>query len=201
MKTSETTSAIFAAIAAFQSECGPVSFDSSNKFLGNKYASLTAQREHTRPILGKHGLAVIQGVQGHEMLTRVCHMSGEWIELAASMPELTEEKGKSGAQVMGSIITYMRRYAYASALGLVSDEDNDGNKPQPASATPAKKPQPTAKQIAKVAERIAGGEAAALVGFFSAFDVNEESAIELLASIDDMKEGFDNEPNVGDFTT
>jgi hypothetical protein len=200
MKTSETTSAIFAALCAFQSECGPVSFDSSNKFLGNKYASLTAQREHTRPMLGKHGLAVVQGVEGHEMLTRICHISGEWLEFSAIMPELAEEKGKSGAQVMGSIITYMRRYAYASALGLVSDEDNDGNKQQ-ATAVPAKKPVPTAKQIAKVAERIAHGEAAALVGFFGAFDVSEDVAIELLASIDDLKDDIDDEPNIGDYTT
>ena len=200
MKTSETTSAIFAALCALQAECSPVPFDSSNKFLGNKYASLTAQREHTRPMLGKHGLAVVQGVEGHEMLTRICHISGEWLEFSATMPELTEEKGKSGAQLMGSIITYMRRYAYASALGLVSDEDNDGNKQQ-ATAVPAKKPVPTAKQIAKVAERIAHGEAAALVGFFGAFDVSEDAAIELLASIDDLKDGLNDAPNIGDYHT
>ena len=200
MKTSETTSAIFAALCALQAECGPVPFDSSNKFLGNKYASLTAQREHTRPMLGKHGLAVVQGVEGHEMLTRICHISGEWLEFSATMPELTEEKGKSGAQLMGSIITYMRRYAYASALGLVSDEDNDGNKPQATSAPAAKKPSPTAKQIAKVAERIAHGEAAALVGFFGAFEVNEDAAIELLSHLsypDDDETG----PSEADYHT
>jgi hypothetical protein len=200
VKTSETTSAIFAALVALQAECGPVPFDSSNKFLGNKYASLTAQREHTRPMLGKHGLAVVQGVEGHEMLTRICHISGEWLEFSATMPEIAEEKGKSGAQVMGSIITYMRRYAYASALGLVSDEDNDGNKQPANNQTPTKKPVPNAKQIAKVAERILHGEAAALVGFFGAFDVSEDAAIELLSHLA-YPEDDETGPSEADFHT
>ena len=41
------------------------------------------------------------------------------------------EKGKSNAQVAGSIITYLRRYSLASILGMYSDEDTDGNEPQP----------------------------------------------------------------------
>jgi hypothetical protein len=58
------------------------------------------------------------------------HTSGEWISSSISMP-IGDEKGKSNAQVAGSIVTYLRRYSLASILGIYSDEDGDGNKPEP----------------------------------------------------------------------
>ena len=36
------------------------------------------------------------------------------------------EKGKSSAQVAGSVITYLRRYSWVSILGLYAEEDTDG---------------------------------------------------------------------------
>ena len=33
---------------------------------------------------------------------------------------------QSAAQVAGSIISYLRRYAYASVLGMYADQDTDG---------------------------------------------------------------------------
>jgi len=44
------------------------------------------------------------------------------------------------AQVAGSTITYMRRYALAAMLGIVADEDADGEQPQ-AKPQPAAQPQ------------------------------------------------------------
>jgi hypothetical protein len=63
------------------------------------------------------------------------HSSGEYIESGMALP-LGDEKGKSLAQVAGSIITYLRRYAYSAILGLYADEDTDGNSPN------GKKPEP-----------------------------------------------------------
>lgn len=51
------------------------------------------------------------------------HNSGEWVET----DPLTLKADKATAQGAGSAITYGRRYALAAALGLASDEDDDGN--------------------------------------------------------------------------
>ncbi len=53
------------------------------------------------------------------------HESGEFIAERISIP-LTEEKGKSKVQSAGSTLTYLRRYSWASILGMYSDEDSDG---------------------------------------------------------------------------
>jgi hypothetical protein len=52
---------------------------------------------------------------------------------------MIDEKGKSAAQVAGSIITYLRRYALAAALGIYADEDTDGHLAQP---RPQAQPEP-----------------------------------------------------------
>jgi hypothetical protein len=120
-----------------------IKFDSKNPFLKNDYASLGAIIAGARPVLAKHGLSVSQlafgedGVAGVE--TVLMHTSGEWISSSISMP-VGEEKGKSSAQVAGSIVTYLRRYSLASILGIYSDEDGDGNKVEP-----ERKPARTAK--------------------------------------------------------
>ena len=53
------------------------------------------------------------------------HESGEFIAERILIP-LTEEKGKSRVQSAGSTLTYLRRYSWASILGMYSDEDSDG---------------------------------------------------------------------------
>ena len=59
--------------------------------------------------------------------TILMHNSGEWLESTCWL-ELGDERGKSNAQVAGSIVTYLRRYSLASILGMYADEDGDGNK-------------------------------------------------------------------------
>lgn len=126
MNTSSTISNLSAALVSFNQDCPEVQFDKENKFLGNKYATLGAILKAIRPTLAKHGLTVVQGLTADGLTTRVLHLSGEWIESTAPMIQPGEEKGKSAAQVYGSIITYMRRYMVTAALGIVSDDDNDG---------------------------------------------------------------------------
>lgn len=132
MNKSETIAALGEALSKAQGEFRAVKFDSTNPFLKNHFASLGALIEHTRPILAKNGLSVSQLSFGEDgtagVTTILLHSSGEWIGDSMSMP-VGEEKGKSTAQVAGSIITYLRRYSYASILGLYADEDGDGNKP------------------------------------------------------------------------
>ena len=71
----------------------------------------------------------------------LAHESGEFVAERILIP-LTEEKGKSKVQSAGSTLTYLRRYSWASILGMYSDEDSDGSSPvqaftpKPAAALP-----------------------------------------------------------------
>jgi len=133
MNKSESIQNLSAALSKAQAEYPAIKFDSVNPFLKNGYASLGAIIAGARPVNAKHGLSVSQltfgedGVAGVE--TVLMHTSGEWISQSISMP-IGDEKGKSNAQVAGSIVTYLRRYSLASILGIYSDEDGDGNKPE-----------------------------------------------------------------------
>lgn len=156
----EQTPKLNEALAKAQSEFRAVQFDSTNPFLKNKYASLGACIESTKPILAKHGLSVTQQPTGDGtrigVVTTLRHASGEASTTEIALP-LGDEKGKSQAQLAGSIITYLRRYSLAGVLGLYADEDSDGHQPQaatppraiqtpsPAKLAPAPKPDKPAK--------------------------------------------------------
>lgn len=130
IRTSEKIESIAKSLVLFQQECPVVAFDSMNPFLKNKYASLTNIISTTKRHLAVNNLSVLQFVTTEGLVTRILHASGEWIEGTTPMLVVGEEKGKSSAQVLGSIITYLRRYAYSAALGIVSDEDKDGQMPE-----------------------------------------------------------------------
>ena len=74
------------------------------------------------------------------------HESGEFVAERILIP-LTEEKGKSKVQSAGSTLTYLRRYSWASILGMYSDEDSDGG----GSATGHPMPTPSAPKKATTA--------------------------------------------------
>jgi hypothetical protein len=80
-----------------------------------------------RPVLNKHGLVYAQfptNLDGAPALeTMLIHAeSGE--DIAAVMPLVLT---KNDPQGYGSALTYARRYALLSILGLVGDEDDDAN--------------------------------------------------------------------------
>ena len=148
MNKSESIQNLAAALSKAQAEFPVIKFDSVNPFLKNGYASLGAVIAGGRPVLAKNGLAVTQltfgedGVVGVE--TMLTHSSGEWISDRVSM-QVGEERGKSSAQVAGSIVTYLRRYALASILGIYADEDGDGNEPKPVELKAREEKKPVAK--------------------------------------------------------
>ena len=74
--------------------------------------------------------------------------SGENISSSVEIPQDVTLKGMNAFQVLGSAITYYRRYSLSSILGLVTDSDNDASAPkakQPVKVAPVK------KSVAKVA--------------------------------------------------
>ena len=142
MNKSESIVKLAEALAKAQAEMPPVKFNAVNPFLKNKYADLGAIIETAQPIMAKHALAVSQLVYSEEdkigVETVLMHASGEYISTTLSMA-MVDEKGKSSAQVAGSIITYLRRYSLAAILGMYADEDGDGNTPKPSAPKPAER--------------------------------------------------------------
>ena len=132
---------IFKALADFQQEV-PVIKKNAQGY-GYKFADLEQINEVIKPLLKKHGLGYTQPLNGNQLKTIVFHIeSGETIEGSVDIPQDIELKGQNAFQVMGSAITYFRRYSLVSTLGLVTDEDADA-------ATPAAKThsKPTEKQL------------------------------------------------------
>lgn len=119
---------IFAAIVGAQGEfenpkrtktvsTGQYSFD---------YAPLDAILAYVRPILRRHGLAVVQRpctVEGQTaVLTQLVHESGE-VFPADPVPFIVP--AKNDAQGVGGATTYGRRYQLTSLLGLAGESDED----------------------------------------------------------------------------
>lgn len=118
------------ALSKAQAKFPKVKFDAKNPFLKNKYATLGALIEAAKPVLSEFGLAVVQLPTSQSNMvgvrTILMHESGESVEdTMYLLPE--NAKGLSINQSAGVSITYMRRYAFASVLGLYADEDTDGD--------------------------------------------------------------------------
>jgi hypothetical protein len=125
MMMSEHIGALAAALAKAQATMGHASKTAENPHFRSRYADLAAVIEATRGPLAAQGLAMVQCPfrEGQEvgMVTRLLHASGEWIEsrLTVLVPQPT-------AQAVGSALTYLRRYAWQSMVGLAADDDDDG---------------------------------------------------------------------------
>lgn len=131
MNDTTPQSEVAAALVACQGELEAAAFDMQNPFLKNRYASLGAVISQSRPVLAKHGLAVFQIPTTQEnhvsLTTTILHKSGQSLDGGTLTLPIGDEKGKSLAQIVGSLITYMRRYAWSSVLGMYAEEDTDGN--------------------------------------------------------------------------
>ena len=119
--------ALNAAIAKAQGEFPPIPKNQTANAgtYSYDYADLASILGLVRPVLSKHGLALIQRLEnpsggGPSIRTELRHADGGVI--AASFP-LGEWKTP---QQLGSMVTYIRRYATVSMLGIATEEDDDG---------------------------------------------------------------------------
>lgn len=123
---SDAIDKLAAALAAAQPMFPSVPKDKVNPFFKSNYADLASCIKVAAPVLALHGLSVAQFPTSDNgepaLLTYLVHSSGQFI--AESMPLLN---AKADPQAQGSAITYARRYAYCAVLGLVADDDDDGN--------------------------------------------------------------------------
>jgi len=135
------TTTIHAAFLAAYSEIENPKKDATNPAFRSQYATLEEVLAQVKPVLLKHGLALVQTVDGNELSTYL--IDGEGVQMVIGRYPL--EPDKQTPQGMGSAITYARRYALKGVFGLaeVDDDGNAASKPQPRTVTATKtKPQP-----------------------------------------------------------
>ncbi len=137
------TGKLAAALVAAQAEMPAVEPNAVNPHFKSKFVSLDHLIAKTRPVLNAHGLSIVQStthIDGQPALeTRILHSSGE--SFWSVMPLLLTKQDMQG---LGAAITYARRYAWAAALGIASEEDDDGEQ---ASEPDVRREDPRAGQI------------------------------------------------------
>lgn len=153
---SATIGSLAAALAKAQGEMSAAQKSSDNTYFKSKYADLSECWESCRGPLSKNGLAVIQTTEikdgdaiGVVVNTTLAHSSGEWIRGTLFMP-----LAKKDPQAVGSAITYGRRYGMSAIVGIVADDDDDGEAAMgraqdgktAAKQPPRQRPQPQAPQ-------------------------------------------------------
>ncbi len=133
---SPSITALAKALVAAQAEFPTVGYDSENPHFKSRYASLTAIIETIKPILHKHGLAVVQAgsalahdhspadahVRSLTVETYLFHESGEYVASAVTIPI-----DKANPQGAVAAVSYGRRCGLSACLSLATDEDDDGN--------------------------------------------------------------------------
>lgn len=126
-KDADSNKDIYAALAKAQGDIKIAYENSENPYFKSKYADLAAIVKASRQPLSQNGLAVFHFLSlneyGQQMLTtRLAHASGQYID--SIMPVNPK---KDDVQSFASQLTYIKRYAYASIVGVTtSEEDDDG---------------------------------------------------------------------------
>lgn len=117
-------------LSKFQSSLTNVVKEAENPFFKSSYATIANIIETIRKPLGDNGLSFAQfPIEDNRLVTLVMHSSGEYFQSVLKMfPKDTTP------QAQGSAMTYMRRYALTSILGIATEDDdgNEGSKPKTA---------------------------------------------------------------------
>lgn len=105
------------------------------------YADLASIMDGIRPVFKKYNLALVQPVSSDgktlTITTKIIHASGVVVEQSSMSDEAPSEP-----KALGSLITYLRRYALTALVGIAADDDDDGSAAQrePAVVTPKSPP-------------------------------------------------------------
>ena len=179
--TTDPVSALNAALAAAQGEFKPIARTATVKTgtYSFSYAPLDAILAAVRPALSKHGLAVTQRLEENNgrpgVRTELRHADGGVV--GAFFPLLSEP---SSPQQLGSLLTYLRRYAIVALLGVASEEDDDGRAAADAPAAPAKP---------KAAKMITDAQRTRLFAIAGKHGIEEAALRDIIFGITGDKEG------------
>lgn len=113
------------ALCQTQATVEAVKKDANNPFFKSKYADLASIWHAIREALTSNGLSVLQEPSTEcnkvRITTTLIHTSGEYVRSTLEVVAV-----KTDPQGIGSAITYARRYALGSIVGI-APEDDDGN--------------------------------------------------------------------------
>jgi len=148
VRTSDGIAQLATALAAAQGEIQNPKKERTAKIASKKgdyeytYADLATVLDAVRPALSKNGIAIVQvpfvgdpreygkNAEGNPirvalltLTTRLLHKSGEWIEHELAYDIDPDDR----LQALGSSITFLRRYALQTVVGIASEEDDDGH--------------------------------------------------------------------------
>ena len=140
IETSPDTAKLDEAMAKAQAKVSAAVKDKVNPAFRSKYADLASVWEACREALTSNGIFVSQWPVHSEdgrlhIVTRLAH-KGEWIKAHFSIPV-----GKQDAHGYAGALTYAKRMSLSAAVGVVADDDDDGNA---ASQRPAYEPRKAA---------------------------------------------------------
>ena len=139
MDRSESIQHLAAALVAAQGELTNPPKDASANLGGNgpkyQFTNLATLCAHVRPVLAKHELEYVQPpISGERVAgceTILMHSSGEYISEVYTMPVpgkvVKGNEREPGPHEYGSVLTYCRRYSLQALLGIVGEDDDDGN--------------------------------------------------------------------------
>lgn len=121
MEKSESIGNLTLALSKVQAQLRPAKENSKNPFFKSNYADLGSVWDSVRALLSENELSIIQMPTDVGGLTTILsHSSGEYLSSTMYIPS------KEDAHGVGSAISYARRYALASFVGVVTGDD-DGN--------------------------------------------------------------------------
>ena len=124
MDTREEIKDLLSSLMQFQKECPVLHKD--KKAHNKNYVTLTTIDATVKPLLREKGLIYTQFLDGVSVNTTIWHVeTGQRLSYSFEIPKVNTPNGMNGYQNIGSGITYIRRYALCSALGIMSDEDKD----------------------------------------------------------------------------
>jgi len=112
------------ALSKFQREMAPIKKEAHGH--RHRYADVNAVLEVVRPLLEKYELSIQQHPHtdsngNQRIMTILCHSSDQWTRSSFKIVHDDQD-----VQSLGGGITYQRRYALVSILGI-EQEDDDGN--------------------------------------------------------------------------
>jgi hypothetical protein len=142
---------LFKALASFQQEVPAI--HQNTKGFSYTYANLAQIFETINPLMKKNGLGFTQQLGNNDLgfttiTTVIFHAeSGESIDSTMIIPDDVKLKGMNDFQIMGSAITYYRRYSLSAILGLVTDKDTDASGEQEKPAQKRQTPKPKPKEV------------------------------------------------------
>jgi hypothetical protein len=117
-----------------------------------RYAPLSSGLDIVRKTLGQHDIATVQttaidpAVGMVNLTTMLAHSSGEWIASDWPVCSITE---MASPQRMGAALTYARRYALFTLVGIAGEDDLDAPDlcAAPSSAGPARTTWPSGQRV------------------------------------------------------